>query len=275
MAGFLETALGITNPWAAVIAGGLQWYGAKKAGDAQVDAANAYNATVTEAAKPKDVIDPTASVVWDEETQTYVLAPSPPMMGLFGANLQDAYRQRALIEDYMKDPEAAARARMEKTAAAMLPYRQREGQGLLSQLLKKGTAGSTMGIAAMEERDISNALYDATRLDAERAGVQGDITNYINRSNMAAQNAERYGSIGQNLANLGIGLGSNAYAAASEGGTGLMNAQANAGFNQAQLPYSLGQHMMGYATADPYEQLRIQNSTAVGSQAPANLYNRF
>jgi len=108
-------------------------------------------------------------------------------------------------------------------------------------------------------REMQNRLYDATRLDAERAGVQSDITNYINRSNMAAQNAATYGSMGQNLANIGMGLGSDAYTAAAQGGQGLMNAQAASGFGYGQIPYAYGQKMLGYTKkeADVAEQSRF------------------
>ena len=232
--------------WASIIGIGLQFLGQKKASDAAVGSATDYNAALIEAAKPKSVFDPTASAIWDEATQSYVLAPSQPMMGLMGANLQDAYRQRAMIEGYMSDPESAAQARFAKTDAALAPYRQKEGQGLLGQLLKSGTATSSLGAEAIAQRELTNNLYDATRLEAERAGVQGDITNYINRSNQAAQNAVAYGSMGQNLANIGTGLGSNAYTAAAQGGQGLMNAQTASGFGYGQIPYALGQNMLGY-----------------------------
>jgi len=232
--------------WASIIGIGLQFLGQKQASDASVGAASDYNAALIEAAKPKSVFDPTASAIWDEETQSYVLAPSQPMMGLFGANLQDAYRQRAMIEDYMSDPESAAQARFAKTDAALAPFRAKEGEGLLSRLLQSGTAGSSLGAEQVAAREMQNRLYDATRLDAERAGVQSDITNYINRSNMAAQNAAAYGSMGQNLANIGMGLGSDAYTAAAQGGQGLMNAQAASGFGYGQIPYAYGQKMLGY-----------------------------
>ena len=232
--------------WASIIGIGLQFLGQKQASDASVGAASDYNAALIEAAKPKSVFDPTASAIWDEETQSYVLAPSQPMMGLFGANLQDAYRQRAMIEDYMSDPESAAQARFAKTDAALAPFRAKEGEGLLSRLLQSGTAGSSLGAEQVAARELQNNLYDATRLDAERAGVQSDITNYINRSNMAAQNAAAYGSMGQNLANIGMGLGSDAYTAAAQGGQGLMNAQAASGFGYGQIPYAYGQKMLGY-----------------------------
>jgi hypothetical protein len=245
--------------WASIIGIGLQFLGQKQASDASVGAASDYNAALIEAAKPKSVYDPTASAIWDEATQSYVLAPSAPMMGLFGANLQDAYRQRALIEDYMKDPESAAQARFAKTDAALAPFRAKEGEGLLSRLLQSGTAGSSLGAEQVAAREMQNRLYDATRLDAERAGVQSDITNYINRSNMAAQNAATYGSIGQNLANIGMGLGSDAYTAAAQGGQGLMNAQAASGFGYGQIPYAYGQKMLGYTKkeADVAEQSRF------------------
>lgn len=245
--------------WASIIGIGLQFLGQKQASDASVGAASDYNAALIEAAKPKSVYDPTASAIWDEATQSYVLAPSAPMMGLFGANLQDAYRQRALIEDYMKDPESAAQARFAKTDAALAPFRAKEGEGLLGRLIKQGTAGSSLGAEQVAAREAQNRLYDATRLEAERAGVQSDITNYINRSNMAAQNAATYGSIGQNLANLGMGLGSNAYTAAAQGGQGLMNAQAASGFGYGQIPYAIGQNLMGYKK-DPDVNLALQSN---------------
>ena len=245
--------------WASIIGIGLQFLGQKQASDASVGAASDYNAALIEAAKPKSVYDPTASAMWDEATQSYVLAPSAPMMGLFGANLQDAYRQRALIEDYMKDPESAAQARFAKTDAALAPFRAKEGEGLLGRLLQSGTAGSSLGAEQVAAREAQNRLYDATRLEAERAGVQSDITNYINRSNMAAQNAATYGSIGQNLANLGMGLGSNAYTAAAQGGQGLMNAQAASGFGYGQIPYAIGQNLMGYKK-DPDVNLALQSN---------------
>ena len=139
--------------WASIIGIGLQFLGQKQASDASVGAASDYNAALIEAAKPKSVYDPTASAMWDEATQSYVLAPSAPMMGLFGANLQDAYRQRALIEDYMKDPESAAQARFAKTDAALAPFRAKEGEGLLGRLLQSGTAGSSLGAEQVAARE--------------------------------------------------------------------------------------------------------------------------
>lgn len=245
--------------WASIIGIGLQFLGQKKASDAAVGSATDYNAALIEAAKPKNVVGPAGGVVWDEETQTFVIAPSNPLTGLMGANLEDVYRQRSLIEGYMKDPEAAAQARFAKTEAAMQPYRQRKGQGLLGQLIKNGTDRSTMGVAAMAEDELSNRLYDATRLDAERAGVQGDITNYINRSNQAASNYLGLMRPTNDYANLSTGLATNAYTAAAQGGQGLMNAQTASGFGYGQIPYGIGQDLMGYTKKDPYQDIRDQN----------------
>jgi len=244
--------------WTTIIGAGLQLYAGNKAASAATGAASDYNTALIEAAKPKNVVGPAGSVVWDEETQTFVIAPSNPLTGLMGANLEDVYRQRSLIEGYMKDPEAAAQARFAKTEAAMQPYRQRKGQGLLGQLLKDGTAGSTLGVAAIEEDELSNNLYDAQRLDAERTGVQGDITNYINRSNQAASNYLGLMRPTNDYANLSTGLATNAYTAAAQGGQGLMNAQSQQGFANAGLPYAIGQQLMGYKK-DPMEDIKAQN----------------
>jgi len=263
MAGLFDF-LGGANPWTAIIGAGLQLYGANQANDAATSSAEAFNETVTEASKPKNVVGPAGGVVWDEASQTFVIAPSNEITGLMGANLADVYRQRSLIEDYMKDPEAAAQARFAKTEAAMRPYRERKGQGLLGQLIKDGTAGSTIGVAAIEEDELSNNLYDAQRLDAERAGVQGDITNYINRSNSASNNYLGLMKPTTDYANISTGLASNAYNAANVGGTGLMNAYTNAGLASAQLPYQLGSQMFGYRPDTSQEDLEAQYNYAGG-----------
>jgi len=244
--------------WASIIGIGLQFLGQKQASDASVGAASDYNTALIEAAKPKTVYDPTASAVWDEATQSYVLAPSSPMMGLFGANLQDAYRQRAMIEPYMRDPESAALTRMRETQAALEPSRSSVTEDLLGRLNRRGLLGSTIGAQATAELDRQRAVEDAALLQQARGGVQSDITNYINRANLAAQNAASYGSIGQNLANIGTGLGSSAYTAAAQGGQGLMNAQAASGFGYGQIPYALGQNLMGYKK-DPAINLSLQS----------------
>ena len=245
--------------WASIIGIGLQFLGQKKASDAAVGSATDYNAALIEAAKPKNVVGPAGGVVWDEATQTFVIAPSNPLMGLMGANLEDVYRQRSMIEGYMSDPEAAAQARFAKTEAAMSPYRQREGEGLLGRLIKSGTAGSSIGAEQVAAREMQNNLYDATRLDAERAGVQGDITNYINRSNQAASNYLGLMKPTTDYTNVSTGLSANAYNAAAQGGQGLMNAQTASGFGYGQIPYGIGQDLMGYERKDPYQDIRDQD----------------
>jgi len=261
MAGLFDAFLS-GNPWTAIIGTGLQYLGQKQAADASLDAASGYNTAVTEAVKPKSVFDASGSAIWDEEKQAYVLAPSNPVAGLMGANLADVYRQRSLIEDYMKDPETAARARFDKMTEAMMPYRQREGQGLLGQLLQNGTAGSSLGASAIEERGLKNSLYDATRLEADRAGVQSDITNYINRSNAAEDNYYKAAQSAQELANIGTGIGSDAYTAAAEGGKGLMNIQAQNAADSSLFPFNLGTDLLSYRRQEAEDNLAKQANYA-------------
>jgi len=256
--GFLSSLLGGINPWAAVIGTGLQLYGANQAADAQTEAAQTYATGVTEASKPKTVIDPTGSAVWDDRLQQYVLVPSQPMMGLFGANLQDIYRQRAMIEPYMRDPESAALTRMREIQAALEPTRSSVTEDLLGRLNRRGLLGSTIGAQATAELDRQRAVEDAALLQQARGGVQSDITNYLNRANAAQTSALNLGSIGQNLANIGINVGSQMGTAANLGGSQLMNAQQAAGYGMAQVPYSLGQQMFGYRPDTTQQNLEAQ-----------------
>ena len=261
--------------WAEIIGIGLQLWSANNAADATTEAAETYSQGITEAAKPKSVYDPTGSAVWDEATQSYVISPSAPMMGLFSANLNDAYRQRKMIEEYMLDPEVAAQERASKSIGFMADKRNKLGQDLLGTLNRDGLLTSSFGADAISDFDTARAMEDYNILEANRTGVQNDITNYINRSNKAQQMLQGYGSIGQNLANIGTGLGSNAYTAASQGGQGLMQAQAAAGMGYGQIPYSIGQNLMGYNKVDPYANLAIQSNTKVGGQAPLNYLTRY
>ena len=253
---------------ATVIGLGLQLWGANQAADAQTSAASDYKEGLIEAAKPKTAIDPTGSAVWNEEKQQYEIMPSLPMMGLFAANLNDAYRQRKMIEEYMLDPEGAARQRASKSIGHLRDERSRLGQDLLGTLKNKGLLTSSFGVDAVSDFDAKSKLAEYAALEDARAGVQRDIDSYINRSNKAQQMMQGYGSIGQNLANIGTGLGSTAATAYQYGGSPLMSAQQAAGMAQAQLPYAIGQHMMGYSNQDPYKQLALQDS-----YQPYNAYN--
>jgi len=241
-----------------LIALGLQWVASNQAADAQTSAASDFQSGLVEAAKPKTTIDPTGQAVWNEEKQQYEIMPSAPMMGLFSANLNDAYRQRALIEEYMKDPEAAAQARANKSIEFMADKRNKLGQSLLGTLNRKGLLTSSFGTDAISDFDTARALEDYNILEQNRTGVQRDIDSYINRSNNAQRMMQSYGSIGQNLANISRGLASDASNAYNLGGTQLMNAQQAVGMAKPQMLYGLGQHMMGYSNQDPYKQLALQ-----------------
>ena len=241
-----------------LIALGLQWVASNQAADAQTSAASDFKTGLEEAAKPKTVLDPTGQAVWNEEKQQYEIVPSAPMMGLFSANLNDAYRQRKMIEEYMLDPEAAAQQRASKSIGFMADKRNKLGQDLLGTLNRKGLLTSSFGADAVSDFDTARAMEDYNILEQNRTGVQRDIDSYINRSNSAQRMMQGYGSIGQNLANIGSGLGSTAANAYQYGGSPLMSAQQSAGMAQAQLPYALGQHMMGYSNQDPYKQLAMQ-----------------
>jgi hypothetical protein len=242
-----------------LIALGLQWVASNQAADAQTTAASDFKTGLEEAAKPKTVKDPTGQAVWNEEKQQYEIVPSAPMMGLFGANLNDAYRQRKMIEEYMLDPESAAQQRANKSIGFMTDKRNRLGQDLLGTLNRKGLLTSSFGADAVSDFDTGNALEDYSILESNRTGVQNEIDSYINRSNSAQRMMQGYGSIGQNLANIGTGMGSTAADAYNLGGTQLMNAQQAVGMAKPQMLYGLGQHMMGYANQDPYRQLAMQS----------------
>ena len=243
---------------ATVIGLGLQLWGANKAADAQTSSAADYKEGLIEAAKPKTAIDPTAQAVWNEKEQRLEIMPSAPMMGLFSANLNDAYRQRKMIEEYMLDPEAAAQERASKSIGFMADKRNKLGQDLLGTLNRKGLLTSSFGADAVSDFDTARAMEDYNILEQNRTGVQRDIDSYLNRSISAQNQLKSYGSIGQNLANISRGLASDASTAYQYGGSPLMSAQQNAGMARAQLPYAIGQHMMGYSNQDPYKQLALQ-----------------
>ena len=93
---------------------------------------------------------------------------------------------------------------------------------------------------------------------AERAGVQSDITNSINRSNLAAEQYLKFMNPTTDYTNISTGLAANAYNAANVGGTGLMNAYTQAGLDRAQMPYRLGTQMLGYRPDTRQQNLEAQ-----------------
>ena len=163
-----------------------------------------------------------------------------------------------MIEPYMRDPEGAALTRMRETQAALEPSRSKVTEDLLGRLNRRGLLGSTIGAQATAELDAARAVEDAALLQQARGGVQSDITNYLNRANVAQTSALNLGALGQSLGNIGINVGSQMGTAANLGGTQLMNAQQAAGLAQAQLPYTLGQQMFGYRPDTAQQNLEAQ-----------------
>jgi len=237
--------------WTKLIGAGLQYLGSKKAAGAATDAASQYNQAMIEASKPVSVYGPMAGATYDDETRQYGLNLSPEQRGLFNAYLHDIYRQRALVEPYMRDPEAAAKQRYAETTAAITPGREAATETLLSRLNKGGLLGSTVGAGMAAQVDTQRAVEDAQRMGLARSGVQADITNYLNRSNAARTGMLGIGALPQSLASIGTGLGSSLASAVSTGGTPLMNAQAQQGLASGMFPYTLGTQLMGYDKQPP------------------------
>jgi len=237
--------------WTNIIGAGLQYLGSKKAAGAQTDAASQYNQAMIEASKPISVYDPMSSASYDDETKQYSLGLSPQQQGLFNAYLGDIYRQRALVEPYMRDPEAAARKRYAETTAAITPGREAATETLLSRLNKGGLLGSTVGAGMAAQVDTQRAVEDAQRMGLARSGVQSDITNYLNRANNARSGMLGIGALPQSLASIGTGLGSTYANAVATGGQPLMNAQAQQGLASGMFPYTLGTQLMGYDKQPP------------------------
>jgi len=232
--------------WTSLIGAGLQYLGSSNAASAQTDAASQYNQAMIEASKPISVYDPMSSASYDDETKQYSLGLSPQQRGLFNAYLGDIYRQRALVEPYMRDPEAAARKRYAETTAAITPGREAMTETLLSRLNKGGLLGSTVGAGMASQVDTQRAIEDAQRMGLARSGVQSDITNYLNRSNAARTGMLGIGALPQSLASIGTGLGSTYANAVATGGQHLMNAQSQQGLASGMFPYTLGTQLMGY-----------------------------
>jgi len=231
--------------WTKLIGAGLQYLGSKKAAGAATDAASQYNQAMIEASKPVSVYGPMAGATYDDETRQYGLNLSPEQRGLFNAYLHDIYRQRALVEPYMRDPEAAAKQRYAETTAAITPGREAATETLLSRLNKGGLLGSTVGAGMAAEVDTQRALEDAQRMGLARSGVQADITNYLNRSNSARAGMLGIGALPQSLATIGTGLVPSQTSAAYYGGTPLMNAKVSGASTSAQPFYQIGDWFSG------------------------------
>lgn len=232
--------------WGALIGAGLSYLGANKQASATTAAAKESKEALEQAAIPKNVYDPMGSAVFNPITGTYELGLAPQQQGLFQNYLSDIYRQRALAEPMMMDPEAAAQRRYSKDLESL----KLGEQSAIQAGLRKGHArglgvGSTVGQAALGEIDRVNLANRQAALAGARTGVQSDITNYLNRAEAARQGMFSIGQSPQQLANVGQGLATTATDAARYGSSPYLEAQGISSSVQAQPYYQLGGYFAG------------------------------
>jgi len=251
--------------WTSIIGAAIGLYGANKASKATTGAAEGYNQAMIEASKPISVYGPMGAAAYNDETKQYGLGLSPQQQGLFNAYLNDIYKQRALVEPYMRDPEAAARQRYAETTAAITPGREAATETLLSRLNKGGLLGSTVGAGMAAQVDTQRAIEDAQRMGLARTGVQSDITNYLNRSNAARTGMLGIGALPQSLASIGTGLGSTLASAVSKGGAPLVNAQVGSANVAAQPWYQVGNWVGGLNKEETPTAIPGLGTTPVGN----------
>ncbi len=245
--------------WTALIGAGLSFLGSKKESKANESAARENREAIKEAATPKSVYDPMGAAVWDPASDSYKLQLSPEQQRLYQGYYGDIYRQRALVEPMMRDPEAAALQRYNKDLETL---KLGEDSAIQSGLRKGHAAGlgvgSTLGVGALGEIDRVNLANRSALLSSSRTGVQSDITDYLNRAEAARKGMFSVGVAPQELANIGQGNVSNSVNAAAAGGAPYLKAQ-QAGNLAASQPYQqLGGHFASLNKIDPYQQLAYQ-----------------
>jgi len=232
--------------WGALIGAGLSYLGASKQSKATEAAAKTSKESLEKAAIPKNVYDPMGQARWNPVTGTYELGLAPQQQGLFQNYLSDIYRQRALAEPLMMDPEAAAQRRYSKDLESLkLGEASAVQQGLRKQHAKGLGVGSTLGVGALSEIDKMNLANRQAALAGARTGVQSDITDYLNRAEAARKGMFALGQSPQQLANIGQGLSTTATEAARYGSSPYLEAQGISASVQAQPYYKLGGYFSG------------------------------
>jgi len=251
--------------WGAIIGAGLSLLGSRKQSKTDVAIASANRDALKEAGTAKNVVDPMGQAQWNPITGTYELGLAPQQQGLFQDYLQDIYRQRSLAEPMMRDPEAAAQRRYSADLESL-----KLGEASAVQAgLRKGHArglgvGSTLGVGALGEIDRVNLANRAASLSGARAGVQSDISNYLNRAEASRQGMFTIGQAPQSLGNIGQGLSADAVSAAKAGGASYLKAQQGASSAAAQPYYQLGGYFAGLNkkrnTTNDYADLEAQDA---------------
>lgn len=229
--------------WGSVIGAGLQIWGANKSAKSQQSAANTYADSVSKAAKPVSTYGPMSQAVYDDATESYKLGLSPELQRLFGAYGGDIYRQRALAEPMVRDPEAAALQRYNADLETLKLGEESATNRGLSKLRATGMLGSSIGAGALAALDREKLAGRAALLSKSRSGVQSDITNYLNREAASRQAMIALGATPESTANIGRGVASSLSSAAISGGKQIMDATSNVGATYGNLAYGLGSNI--------------------------------
>ena len=234
-----------------LISGGLNMAGANKQASGTTQVTQEMMDLLRGAARPTSVTGPMGGAHYDDIAKMYNINLSPQVKGLFNAYMDDTYRQRALVEKYMTDPEAAAKTRYDENMAAILPGRQSATQNLLSKLQTGGLLSSSMGAGMVSEQDRQNLIADAQLMAQSRSGVQNTISDYLNRSNSSANQAQNLASSANPYAQAGMNQASSNLAALTAGAPSMLGAQIGGIDAAAQPWYQLGDWVGGLDKQPP------------------------
>jgi hypothetical protein len=160
----------------------------------------------------------------------------------------------------MGDPEAVALRRARQTIAALEPGREDRYGKTLSNLYGRGMATSSLGASSMADLASRERLEDIATLQASRGEVSSDITNLMNREASALKGMLSLGALPQNLANIGINVGSNLGTAAISGINPLVQAGKDQGNYLSTLYGNLGNRATGlFNPMSDYDRLQAQD----------------
>jgi hypothetical protein len=222
--------------WGSLIGGGIAAYAGYKGQEKAADAATQASDRAIQAAAPKSVYGTMGQAKYDPISEAYKFGLSPQMAGLFSQQMGDIGQFRNQRQALSGDPEAEALRRARITQAAMEPGRESRYEKTLSGLYGKGLGTSSLGSQMFADLDTQERIRDAQILEQSRTGVQGDITNLLNREAAARQASTALGAIPESLANIGINVGSNLGTAAIAG----IKPLTNVGQDQAKMLSGLG-----------------------------------
>jgi hypothetical protein len=173
----------------------------------------------------------------------YEMGLQPPFDGMMGNLAERNTQYDEAIDPYMNENgmNAMATQRYEQNLEAIQPRLMDSSNQMLRNLHERGMLGSSIGARIIAEKARSDNMQRAQLMEQARGGTQAELTNLLNRQNMARRDYLSLAQSARGIGAMGLGQGAQAGSLAASQNPMLMNS-----YNQSQGALTdIGRNILG------------------------------